>query len=124
MVCLDSINEIRAVHKMLFNRKFDGPEDEYFGSPFIASVQHKLADALAAESEGAGVDWVAWRDAGAHPSVVEKVRRHLRGLGTWWAEASTAGRKAYVRDLLAPLLADEGLLGELSSLPVRSPSSS
>jgi hypothetical protein len=38
VVCLDSVNEIRAVHKMLFDRKFDGPEDEYFGSPFIASV--------------------------------------------------------------------------------------
>lgn len=40
VVCLDSINEVRAVHKMLFDRKFDGPEDVYFGSPFIASVQH------------------------------------------------------------------------------------
>jgi hypothetical protein len=53
VVCLDSISEIRAVHKMLFNRKFDGPEDEYFGSPFIALVQHKLADALAAAGSGA-----------------------------------------------------------------------
>jgi hypothetical protein len=31
VVCLDSIHEIRAVHRMLFDRKFDGPEDVYFG---------------------------------------------------------------------------------------------
>ena len=102
MVCLDSISEIRAVHKMLFNRKFDGPEDEYFGSPFIASVQHKLVDALAAAESGrrAG-SWAAWRNAGAHPQILEKIRRHLTGLGSWWADAPTAKREAYVRDLLA-----------------------
>ena len=27
------------MHKMLFNRKFDGPDDEYFGSPFIAAAE-------------------------------------------------------------------------------------
>ncbi|KUM99072.1 hypothetical protein AQI95_40920 [Streptomyces yokosukanensis] len=45
LVHLDSIDEVRAVHKMLFDRKFDGQEDVYFGSPFVASVQHKLLDA-------------------------------------------------------------------------------
>jgi hypothetical protein len=113
VVCLDSINEVRAVHKMLFNRKFDGPEDEYFGSPFIASVQHKLADALAAAEPGQGEAWATWRDAAGHLGKVEKIRQHLAHLGDWWADAPAAKREAYVRDLFAPLLVDEELLGEL-----------
>jgi hypothetical protein len=114
MVCLDSIDEVRAVHKMLFNRKFDGPEDVFFGSPFIASVQHKLADALTAAEPAHARDWEEWRDAARHPEKVEKVRRHLARLGDWWTDASPAERNAYVRDLLAPLLVGEELLGELT----------
>lgn len=43
---VDEPDELRALHRMLFKRKFDGPEDEFFGSPFIASVQRKLFKAL------------------------------------------------------------------------------
>ncbi|MEV6130985.1 hypothetical protein AB0M05_29900 [Streptomyces violaceusniger] len=112
LVCLDSINEVRAAHKMLFDRKFDGPEDVYFGSPFIASVQHKLADALAAAEPSKG--WAVWRNAAGHPEKVERVRRHLAGLGEWWIAASVTKREAYVRDVFAPLRVGEELLGELT----------
>ncbi|MFI6031843.1 hypothetical protein [Amycolatopsis magusensis] len=112
VVCLDSIDEVRAVHKMLFDRKFDGPEDVYFGSPFVASVQHKLADALAAAEPTK--NWTAWRDAAEHPEKVEKVRRHVAQLSEWWAAAPVTKREAYVRDLFAPLLVNEELLGELT----------
>ena len=111
-VCLDSIDEVRAAHKMLFDRKFDGPEDVYFGSPFIASVQHKLADALEAAEPSKG--WAAWRDAAGHLEKVEKVRRHVAGQGGWWSAASVPKREAYVRDVFAPLRVGEELLGELT----------
>jgi hypothetical protein len=111
LVHLDSIDEVRAVHKMLFDRKFDSQEDVYFGSPFIASVQHKLVDALAAAEPAK--NWAAWRDAAGHPEKVERIRSHLAELGEWWTVAPVIKREAYVRDLLAPLRVDDELLGEL-----------
>jgi hypothetical protein len=114
IVCLDSINEVRAVHKMLFNRKFDGPDDEYFGSPFIASVQHKLADALIAAEPHRRDAWESWRDAARHTEKVDRVRRYLAGAGDWWGSASPVQREAYVRDLFAPLLVGDDLMGELT----------
>jgi hypothetical protein len=114
VVCLESINEVRAVHKMLFERKFDDPEDVFFGSPFIASVQNKLADALAAAEPGQREAWETWRDAASHPEKVETVRRHLASRTGWWATVPAAKREAYVRDLMAPLVVDDELLRRLS----------
>jgi hypothetical protein len=117
VVCLDSVDEIRAVHRMLFDRKFDGPEDVFFGSPFIASAQNKLADALAGQSAAQAATWAAWRDARKHPHIVEKIRRHLAGLnGGWWADAPVPKRQDYVSDLFAPLIADEALLADLTTI--------
>jgi hypothetical protein len=116
VVRLDSVHEIRALHRMLFNRKFDGPEDVYFGSPLIASVQNKLADALAGESAAEAAKWAAWRDARRHPHILERIRQHLAGVASdWWANAPAVKRQDYVRDLLAPLTADESLLAELTT---------
>jgi hypothetical protein len=95
VVRLDSAQEIQALHRMLFTRKFDGPEDVYFGSPFIASVQNKLVDALAAQSAAQAAQWSAWRTASRHLHILEKVRQHLANTGTWWADAS--GRAASLR---------------------------
>lgn len=92
------------------------PEDVFFGGPFIASAQHKLADALAGQSAAEAATWAAWRDARKHPHIMEKIQRHLAGLGCWWAEAPQPRRQDYVRDLLAPLVADEALLAELTTL--------
>jgi hypothetical protein len=41
-----TVHELRALHVMLMRRKFDGPADDCFGSPYIASIQHRLVDAL------------------------------------------------------------------------------
>lgn len=65
VVILDSVDEIRVLHRMLMDGKFDGPEDQYVGSPFIATVQHKLVDALAVAEPAK--DWASWRDASGHP---------------------------------------------------------
>ncbi|MEV4539285.1 hypothetical protein AB0J82_36480 [Asanoa sp. NPDC049518] len=112
-VVLDSIDEIRTLHRMLMVRKFDGTEDEFFGSPFVASVQHKLADALAVAEPSK--PWAAWRDADGHDAELEKVRQHIAGLGSFWTNADATTRRRYVCDLLAPLLPDDDLLRELTS---------
>ncbi|RZU51198.1 hypothetical protein EV385_3005 [Krasilnikovia cinnamomea] len=112
-VVLDSIDEIRALHRMLIERKFDGTEDEFFGSPFIAAVQHRLADALTTAEPSK--PWAAWRDAAGHSEKIDKVRNHIAGLGRFWAEANVTTRRQCVRDLLAPLLPDDTLLHDLTA---------
>ncbi|MEV0899532.1 hypothetical protein [Actinoplanes sp. NPDC049802] len=98
-VVLDSINEIRALHRLLIERKFDGTENEFFGSPLIAAVQHRLADALATAEPSK--PWAAWRDTAGHSEKIDKVRNHIAGLGRFWAEADATTRRKYVLDLLA-----------------------
>jgi hypothetical protein len=51
--------------------------------------------------------------AAGHPQKVEKVRRHLAGLGSLVDRRASREAETYVRELLAPLLVDEEPLGEL-----------
>jgi hypothetical protein len=115
-VQIEGYYEILALHKMLVDRKFDGPEDEYFGSPYIAAVQNRLADALEAADPGSG--WCDWRKAEAHTRYVEKVRGFLSTAGDWWRNTSEQERATHVRVLLAPLRPSAGLLDELVNVPV------
>lgn len=107
---ISSVNELRALHLMLMRRKFDGPADECFGSPYIASIQHRLVEAL---EQAEGDRWVEWRQAAAHPTEVEVVRKHLIGETRWFATAAKDDQERYVRDLLAPLIPSPELLAEL-----------
>jgi hypothetical protein len=116
-VWIEGYDEILALHKMLMDRKFDGPEDEYFGSPYIAAVQDRLADALEAVDPGSG--WHSWRKAEAHTRRVEKVRRYLSTAGDWWRNMPEQERAAHVRVLLAPLRPSIELLDELVNLQAR-----
>lgn len=112
IVSLNSIDEVRTLHRMLMDRKFDGPEDVFFGSPFIAAIQHRLVDALAAAEPTK--DWDAWRDASRHPEKIDKVRQHLADLSDWWKGVPPAQREEHVRTVLAPLLLGKELLHELT----------
>src|SRR5215510_3689183 len=87
--------EVLALHRMLMECKFDSLDNEYTGSPFIAAIQHRLADALEAADPGTG--WRQWRRAEVHAHRVEAVRRHLAGAGKWWHDADHEQRAAYVR---------------------------
>jgi hypothetical protein len=52
---------------MLMEPKFDGPPDEFSGSPHIAAIQHRLADMLAdAEPDK---NWGLWRRADDHTPI-------------------------------------------------------
>ena len=107
---IEDENELRALHKMLYMRKFDGPEDECFGSPYIASVQRRLVEALR------GFDmrpWDDWLNAAAHEPEVSKVRAHLIANRSKLAALSEDERRTYIADLLAPLLVGTDLMGEL-----------
>lgn len=53
-VCVEGYHEVLALHRMLMECKFDDLGSIYAGSPFIAAIQHRLADALEAADPGQG----------------------------------------------------------------------
>ena len=93
-------NEVLALHRMLYKRKFlDGPTDEFFGSPLIAAVQRRLLAALAQDDpEG----WAVW--GSTVPShVTDRIADHTgSGSSKWWDGASETDRAAFVADCAAP----------------------
>jgi hypothetical protein len=113
-VRIEGYFEILALHKMLMEYKFDDLENSYAGSPFIAAIQNRLADALEAADPGQG--WRKWREAEGHPHRVEAVRRHLAKAGKWWQECDHEERIAHVRNVLAPLRPSDELLAELTAI--------
>jgi hypothetical protein len=113
-VCVQGYYEILALHRALFEGKFDDPESPYAGSPYIAAIQHRLADAL--ENAEPAKDWRTWRQAERHEHRVELVKARLAGAGGWWRKLSTDEKRAYVHDLLAPLLPSDELLDELAAM--------
>lgn len=111
---LGGLDQARSLHRMLMERKFDGPADEFFGSPHIAAIQHSLADMLAAAEPHK--DWNLWRRAEHQPHRVEQIRDHLRQSGSWWPTMQPETRRQYVQDLLAPLIPSDELLDELVNI--------
>jgi hypothetical protein len=107
--------EILALHRMILESKFDDLSSVYAGSPYIADIQHRLADAP--EDADPGHGWRDWRDAAAHPHRVEAVRAHLAEEGQWWQDASDEQRTVHVRTLLAPLRPSPELLVALAAVP-------
>jgi hypothetical protein len=116
---LGGLDQARSLHRMLMDRKFDCPADEFFGSPHIAAIQHSLADMLAAAEPHK--DWNLWRQADHQPHRVEQIRDHLRQSRSW-PTMQPETRRQYVLDLLAPLIPSDVLLDELvnitNSLPL------
>ena len=47
-------SEVLALHRMLMETKFGNLNSVYAGSPIIAAVQNRLADALEAADPGTG----------------------------------------------------------------------
>jgi hypothetical protein len=103
--------EVLALHRYLFDAKGEDISSEYAGSPFIAAIQNRLADALEAADPGSG--WTKWRAAGGHQRRVDTVRHHLMSSVSHWNDMGREQRRAYVKDLLAPLRIPEDLLAEL-----------
>jgi hypothetical protein len=112
-VWIEGYYEILALHRVLFERKFDDPGSPYEGSPFLAAIQDRLADAL--EAADPGIGWRDWRDADGHPERIELVRRRLAEAGEWWRRATEENRAKHVRVLLAPLRPSDRLLAELAA---------
>jgi hypothetical protein len=56
--------EVLALHRMLMEDKFEDIASKFAGSPFIAAIQNRLADAL--EAADAGSAWRNWRKAETH----------------------------------------------------------
>ncbi|WP_019900254.1 hypothetical protein [Salinispora arenicola] len=113
-VRVEGYHEVLALHRMFMECKSDDLGSVYAGSPFIAAIQHRLADALEAADPGQG--WHDWRNADGHPHRVQAVRAHLTGAGKWWHDANGEQRAAYVRDILALLRPSPELLAELTTI--------
>jgi hypothetical protein len=113
-VAVEGHSEVLALHRFLFECKMDDLTSVYAGSPFIAAIQNRLADALEAADPGSG--WTDWRAAEQHTDRVEAVRRHLSTAGRWWRDMSREQREGYVSDILAPLRLSDELLAELSAM--------
>jgi hypothetical protein len=110
-VLIEGHHEALALHRFLFEYKGEDISSVYAGSPFLAAIQNRLADALEAADPGTG--WTEWRAAAQHTHRVDAVRRHLASADGWWNAMSREQRDAHVRDLLAPLRVSDDLLGEL-----------
>jgi hypothetical protein len=110
-VRVDGYHEVLALHRYLFECKGEDLSSEYAGSPFIAAIQNRLADALEAADPGSG--WTSWRAADAHQQRVDAVRQYLSTTAVRSSGMSPEQRRAYAQDLLAPLRTPEALLAEL-----------
>jgi hypothetical protein len=113
LLCIDDLYELLALYRMLFDRKFDGAEDEFFGSPYIAAVQRRLLQALMTAEPHRG--WHTWADAAQHGRVLAEVRSYLQRSPRVLARMSPS-QWAYVQDLLSPLTASPDLVDELAML--------
>jgi hypothetical protein len=112
-VTIQDLNELRALHRMLFTRKFDGPTDEFFASPYIANIQRRV---LGAPQATEGSTWGEWADAGSHRREVELVKAYLSQAGDWWGSLPDDQRREQVLDLLSPLSVPPDLLDELARI--------
>jgi hypothetical protein len=113
-VRVEGYYEVLALHRYLFDCKGEDFSSEYAGSPFIAALQNRLADAL--EAADPGSEWTTWRAAAGHQQRIEAVRQHLLSAAGRWNVMDHAERRAYVLDLLAPLHTSEDLLAELMEI--------
>lgn len=116
-VRIEGYHEVLALHRFLFECKGDELASVYAGSPFIAAVQNRLADALEAADPGTGR--TEWRGVQQHTQRVDDVRRHLLSAGSWWNDMTREQRTDYVRDLLAPLRVPDDILADLTELPAQ-----
>jgi carboxylesterase type B len=119
-VRIEGYHEVLALHRMLMEYKFEDLASVYAGSPFIAAIQNRLADALRA------VDpvWREWLRAETHPHRVESIRIHLAEVGAWWQDSDREQRAKYVLDLLAPLQPSDELVADLTAIKGAATSSS
>jgi hypothetical protein len=116
-VTFDSLRDVKALHRMVMNRKFDGPDDIFFGSPQIAAAQNALVEALMTVEPHEASRWQSWRNARAHEHVLKRVRQHLSDRHDLVATMAPTDRRSYVESLLAPLVADPELMEELTTPP-------
>jgi hypothetical protein len=108
---LDGPDQARSLHRMLIDRKLSRL-DEFSGSPHIATIQHRLADMIAAAEPGK--HWDHWRQAEHHPDRIHQIRRYLQQ-STAWPAMPPSARRQLVQNLLAPLTPSDALLDELTS---------
>ncbi|MFE2230334.1 hypothetical protein [Streptomyces kronopolitis] len=113
-VVFSSLGHLKALHGMAMNRKFEGPDDVFFGSPHLAAAQHAILEALMQAEPQHAAQWESWRDARQHELVLNRVRQHLRDHRESVAAMEPTVRRAYVESLLAPLVGDPGLMSELA----------
>jgi hypothetical protein len=125
LFAVDDPYELNALVRALLAAKFHAPEDglELPGSPLLAKLCERAADALAAAQATGLLPGFGGRTraAGAAPPpepVVASARRHLSAVAArggnwagWWA----AERAEYVRLVFRPYVADDALVLELAT---------
>ena len=118
-VTFGSLQDVKALHRMVMSRKFDGPDDVFFGSPQLAAAQNAIFQALVRAEPQRASQWLSWRNARKHELVLDRVRQHLQDHSGLITAMEPAARRNYVKDLLAPLTADPELLAELTNFQDR-----
>jgi hypothetical protein len=114
-VTFGSLRDVKALHRMVMNQKFEGPDDVFFGSPQLAAAQNAIFEALVRAEPEKASQWLSWRNAREHRLVLDRVRQHLQDHRELVATMEPAARRSYVESLLAPLTADFELLTELTN---------
>ena len=114
--------ELRVLLKALIEAKFHpAPEcREIQGSPYVASLCERVVEAIAGCEESKGKfgnaeRTRAWYREGRNESVLRAVRRQIAEHANTklWLEWPTEKRADFVRVLLSPYVADDGLVNEL-----------
>ena len=114
-VAFGSLQDVKALHRMVMNRKFEGPDDVFFGSPQLAAAQNAIFEAVVRAEPQKASQWLSWRDARGHELVLDRVRQHLRDHRELFAAMEPDTRRSYVESILAPLAADPELLAGLTN---------
>ena len=108
--------ELYALHRALMEAKFHASPDapEVQASPYVATVAHRVLDALiqaeeAASNARAAAGWRDWRRGEQH----DWLRRFVLARLAEHPQLTPRQRDEYVRTLAAPLIVDDAWVAEV-----------
>ena len=113
----DSEWELKALHRVLFEAKYNNSPNDYDvqGSPFSKSLCDKVFALIIQNSnENEIVNLNQWRQLESHLERLDNLKIRLSNIhSSNWLPLSTEDRIEYIHNLVSPLVAGDNLVQEL-----------